>query len=230
MNCRLCAFMLPAVAILAAASIVGAHSYQDEGSGDTGTQVGTVNSTCPFSGKPVGSDSPTVSQDGNTIGFCCNGCLRRWRAMDEPQRQTILASFIPAVPAETPLPADALSLARAYLEGMEAGRLDALDELFLPDGGSSILENASDEGSWEHYRDHHLKPEMESTNDFSFTVTDEKEQRFGSTSLVRQVGTFTIQVGDEQRAYRAAVSYLVVEDAGSLKIAHLHWSSRPKRK
>ena len=149
--------------------------------------------------------------------------------MDEPQRQTILASFVPEVSAEMPLPTDPLSLARAYLEGMEAGRFDALNKLFLANGRSSVLENASDEGSWEHYRDHHLKPEMESTSDFSFTLTDEKEQRFGSTSLVRQVGTFTIQVGEEQRVYRAAVSYFVVEDAGALKSAHLHWSSRPKK-
>lgn len=123
----------------------------------------------------------------------------------------------------------ALSIARAYLAGMEAGQLDAIDPLFLADGRSSILENASDEGSWEHYRDHHLKPEMKTSSEFRFTVTSETEQRFGPTTLVRQVGTFTIQVGEQQRLYRAAISYLVVEDAGRLKIAHLHWSSRPKR-
>lgn len=123
----------------------------------------------------------------------------------------------------------ALSIARAYLAGMEAGQLDALDPLFLADGRSSILENASDEGSWEHYRDHHLKPEMKTSSEFRFTVTSETEQRFGPTTLVRQVGTFTIQVGEQQRLYRAAISYLVVEDAGRLKIAHLHWSSRAKR-
>ena len=38
-------------------------------------------------------------------------------------------------------PADGLSLARAYMKGMETGRLDELDALFLPDGKSNILEN-----------------------------------------------------------------------------------------
>ena len=125
---------------------------------------------------------------------------------------------------------DGLSIARAYLTGMEYGQLDALDRLFLPEGRSSILENASDEGSWEHYRDHHLKPEMQSATDFKFAVSDEKLERFGATVLVRQVGTFTVRIGEELRAYRAAVSYVMIEDAGMLRIAHLHWSSRPQRR
>ncbi len=126
----------------------------------------------------------------------------------------------------SPRPAEGLSIARAYLSGLNTGHLAALDRLFLPEGRSSILENASDEGSWEHYRDHHLKPEMENALNFKFTVTDEKSERFESTLLVRQVGKFTVQVGEEARAYRAAISYVIIEDAGELRIAHLHWSSR----
>ncbi len=124
---------------------------------------------------------------------------------------------------------DGISVTRAYLGGMEQGRLDSLDLLFLSEGRSSILENASDEGSWEHYRDHHLRPEMARASDFKFTVTNEKAELFDSTILVRQVGRFTVQVGEEVRAYRVAVSYVIVEDAGELKIAHLHWSSRPQK-
>ena len=126
--------------------------------------------------------------------------------------------------------ADGLSLARAYMKGMENGQLDELNKLFLPDGKSNILENASNEGSWEHYRDHHLKPEMEATSNFKVKVTDETETRFGSTILVRQVGTFSMEVKGELRKYRMAVTYLIVDHAGQPKIAHIHWSSRPERK
>ena len=126
--------------------------------------------------------------------------------------------------------ADSLSIARAYMKGMETGRLDELDKLFLPDGQSNILENASNEGSWEHYRDHHLKPEMEAASNFRVTVTDETETRFDSTILVRQVGTFSMEVKGELRKYRMAVTYLIVDHAGKPKIAHIHWSSRPERK
>ncbi len=130
----------------------------------------------------------------------------------------------------SPPAAEGLSIARAYLGGMNAGEIAALDRLFLPDGRSSILENASDEGSWEHYRDHHLKPEMEAARNFRFTAVKESEEHFGDVILVRQTGSFTVEVEGEMRKYRAAVSYLIVEDAGGLRIAHLHWSSRPDRR
>ena len=69
------------------------------------------------------------------------------------------------------------------------------------------------------------------TVNFRFTVDKETEERFGSTFLVRQVETFSFQDGDSERAYRVAISYLIVQDADErLRIAHLHWSSRPKRK
>lgn len=126
--------------------------------------------------------------------------------------------------------ADGLSLAHAYMKGMETGRLEDLDELFLPDEKSNILENASNEGSWEHYRDHHLKPEMEATSNFRVKVTDETVTRFDSTILVRQVGTFSMEVKEELRKYRMAVTYVIVNHDGKPKIAHIHWSSRQERK
>ncbi len=122
---------------------------------------------------------------------------------------------------------DGLAIARAYIAGMEAGDLDELNALFRSDGRSSILENASDEGSWENYRDHHLKPEMESAKNFMFTVVKESEERFGEAILVRQTGSFTVEVEGEMRKYRAAVSYLIVTEDNQPRIAHLHWSSRP---
>ena len=134
----------------------------------------------------------------------------------------------PAVSTNPSSPA--IALTREYIRGMEAGKLDALNALFLPNGRSWVLENASDEGSWEHYRDHHLAPELKEAPDFKFTIEKEAEDRFGPTSIVRQVGRFVVKVGEESKPYRAAVTYVVVEDGGSLKIVHLHWSSRPDRK
>lgn len=127
-------------------------------------------------------------------------------------------------------PGSATSLARDYIRGMEAGKLEALNALFLPNDRSRVMENASDEGSWEHYRDHHLAPEMKESADFKFTIEKEAEDRFGSTAVVRQIGRFNVKVGEETKAYRAAVSYVVVDEAGAPRIAHLHWSSRPDRK
>ncbi len=124
---------------------------------------------------------------------------------------------------------DGLGVAKAYIAGMEAGDLEALTELFIGDDRSSILENASDEGSWEHYRDHHLKPEMDAVKNFRFEIAKETEESFGGTVLVQQTGTFTVEVQDEVRSYRVAVSYVIVMENEQARIAHLHWSSRPKK-
>ena len=125
---------------------------------------------------------------------------------------------------------EGLKIARAYLKGLEQSKLGDLDRLFLAGERSSILENASDEGSWEHYRDHHLGPEMKEISGFKFTVSKEREDRFGSTLVVRQIGRFSMKVGKEDRSYKMAVTYVMVEDSGALKIAHMHWSSRADRK
>ncbi len=122
-----------------------------------------------------------------------------------------------------------LDLAREYLAGLEAGTLEALDRLFLPDQRSTVLENTSDEGSWEHYREHHLAPELQSASGFAFTVEKESSQRFGSTSVVRQIGRFTLGSGESSKNYRAAVTYVVVEEKERRLIAHLHWSSRAEK-
>lgn len=130
----------------------------------------------------------------------------------------------------------AASVARAYIAACEKGDLDALNALFLSDGKATVLENASDEGTWENYRDHHLAPELKEMPGFKFTVEKETEQKLGmaadAASIVRQVGSFTVpdpQQPAAKRAYRAAVTYVIVTDAGKPKIAHLHWSSRAQR-
>ena len=120
-----------------------------------------------------------------------------------------------------------LDMARAYIEVMETGDLASADKLFLDGDRSVILENASNEGSWENYRDHHLAPEIEHADGFRFTLKEESESRFGSTIIVHQVGSFSVKLGDETREFRVAVSYVIVRDRGENRIAHLHWTSRP---
>lgn len=138
--------------------------------------------------------------------------------------------------ASSPVPRDvteAQQLARTYIKGLEDGKLASLDGLFLPDERSTVTENASDEGSWEHYRDHHLTPELKESPGFKFTVEKEKAEKLAGAILVRHFGTFTIappKPDEAVKTYRAAVSYVVVVEDGRPRIAHLHWSSRAERK
>ncbi len=138
-------------------------------------------------------------------------------------------SHTAAADSQQPAPSGK-AIARAYIAGMEAADLDGLNALFIGDDKSSILENASDEGSWEHYRDHHLKPEMDVVKGFKFDIVKEAEESHGPVTLVQQTGTFSVEVRGEKLEYRVAVSYVIVLEDKQPRIAHLHWSSRPQKK
>lgn len=128
---------------------------------------------------------------------------------------------------------EAQQLVRIYIKGLEDGKLATLDDLFLPNERSAVTENASDEGSWEHYRDHHLAPELKESPGFKFAVEKEKAEKLAGAVLVRQFGTFTIappKPDEPAKTYRAAISYVVVMEDKRPRIAHLHWSSRVERK
>jgi len=123
----------------------------------------------------------------------------------------------------------ALDIARAYLAGISGGNeLDKLDGLFVPGDRSSVYENGSDEGDWLHYKEHHLAPEQEHVENFRFTTNKEGVERLGEGFLVRHVGGFTLDLEDETRSYRAAVSFVLVPVEDDLRILHLHWSSRQR--
>ncbi|MBK7406163.1 MAG: glutathione S-transferase [Phycisphaerales bacterium] len=50
------------------------------------------NTTCPISGEPVSADIKTVSFQGKTVGFCCNGCAAKFNALTDEQKAAKLAS------------------------------------------------------------------------------------------------------------------------------------------
>jgi len=143
----------------------------------------------------------------------------------DPKPPTKDAQPEPAALASNP----AVKVARAYLAACADADAVALDALFLDNGRASVSENASDEGTWETYRDHHLMPELKEMPGFEMTVATEDVQTFGVASIVRQIGSFTVpdpNHPDAPRKYKAAVTYVVVNDGGAPRIAHLHWSSR----
>ena len=137
----------------------------------------------------------------------------------------------PAAPAIDSHPA--IKVARAYLSACAKVDADALNALFLDKGRATISENAGDEGSWDTYRDHHLLPELKEMPGFVMTVSREDVQTFGTTSVVRQTGSFAVPAPNHKdlpKKYLAAVTYVVVDEGDTPKIAHLHWSSRAEKK
>ncbi|MGD9691362.1 MAG: hypothetical protein AB7V20_00805 [Phycisphaerales bacterium] len=123
----------------------------------------------------------------------------------------------------------ALKVAHGYLAACASADAAVLNSLFLDKGRATVTENAGDEGTWETYRDHHLLPELKEMPGFVMSVTKEDVNTFGVASVVRQIGSFTVpdpNHPDAPRKYLAAVTYVVVDDGGTPRIAHLHWSSR----
>ncbi|MCA9279935.1 MAG: hypothetical protein H6815_05750 [Phycisphaeraceae bacterium] len=51
----------------------------------------TINSTCPFSGGAVKAGVQTVSFHGNEVGFCCEGCVSKFKAMSETDKASLMA-------------------------------------------------------------------------------------------------------------------------------------------
>ena len=213
-----------------------------------------VNKTCPIAEGEVDAASAARPFKGVTIGFCCPGCVGKWDKKSDQDKMVLLAKHAPeAITAiltageaskqsakQAPAPAgDALAAspavkaARAYLAACATSDPVALNALFLDKGRATVSENASDEGTWETYRDHHLLPELKEMPGFVMTVTKEDVQTFGTTSIVRQIGSFTVpdpKHPEAPKKYRAAATYVVVDEGGTQKIAHLHWSSRAEKK
>lgn len=141
----------------------------------------------------------------------------------------VCAGAFPVQTEEAPDEAAALVVSRAYLEGISGGDLDDLDALFVSGEASSIYENSSDEGTWLHYKEHHLAPEQASVENFKFTTAEEKAERLGTGFLVRHTGGFSLDAGGETLNYNAAVSFALAPTEKGLRILHVHWSSRKKR-
>lgn len=208
---------------------------------------GPVNDKCPIMvDEELDDDSPTTTYKGHLIGFCCPGCEKKWAAKPEADKMAFLIKYVPnAAKSDVPrsgtitandanaLPRNpAVKVARAYLAACAKADADTLNGLFLDKGRATVSENAGDEGTWEIYRDHHLMPELKEMPGFMMTVTKEDVQTFGATSVVRQIGTFSVpdpQHLDLTKKYLAAVTYVVVDDGGTPRIAHLHWSSRAEK-
>ena len=48
----------------------------------TAAAPGMMNDACPMSGMPLATDSPTSYWNGNTVGFCGNGCKGKFEGRD----------------------------------------------------------------------------------------------------------------------------------------------------
>ncbi|MCC6322972.1 MAG: hypothetical protein IT438_16230 [Phycisphaerales bacterium] len=197
------------------------HQQSRESPSPAAQPAKAVNDRCPIKGEEVDSESPTRVWRGHTIGFCCPGCETKWDARTDGEKDAFLAKYVRVAPASP-----CVEVARRFQAAMTAGDVAAIDRLFLGNGKATVLENGSDEGTWERYRDEHLKPELKDLAGYQWRTATETESAIGTARLISQTGTFTIGEGKQRKAFFAAITFVVVDDGGAPKVAHMHWSSR----
>jgi hypothetical protein len=216
------AALLAAGTLLAGADQPGHQDHQAPNTTQSSPQPAkAVNDRCPIQGEEIDSETPMRVWRGHAIGFCCPGCDTKWDAKPDAEKDAFLAKYVKVAPASS-----AVELARRFQAARAGGDSVALDGMFLTGGKATVLHNGSDAGTWERYRDEHLKPELRTLGVAGWRTVTETETPFGAATLVGQTVTLIVSEGPREREFSAAVTLLVVDDARTPKIAHMHWSSR----
>jgi hypothetical protein len=121
------------------------------------------------------------------------------------------------------------AVAEVYFDATTTSDLDAASQLFARQ--SSVYETGGVEGSWEHYREHHLAPEIDAIKSFKLSKKEPEIMRSddGSLAFVAWPIEYTIVLEDERVINsKGTVTFLLVREDGQYKIRQLHWSSRRK--
>ncbi len=69
----------------------GSTSESTTDPGMSQTAIQPVNANCPIMGGKVTSEGGTAIWNGQTIGFCCDGCSEKWAALTDEEKANALA-------------------------------------------------------------------------------------------------------------------------------------------
>ncbi len=147
-------------------------------------------------------------------------------ATDQPR----IVSELRQVPSEKlPTAVSAAEVVQQYLDGTSSGDLDAVAELMIV--RSAMFESGSNEGTWEHYRAHHLGPEIKAIKTFAITPGEKTTSMSadGTLAVVTLAMEYDIELLSERKIESRAVATFALQLVnGEYKIEHVHWSSRPR--
>lgn len=115
-----------------------------------------------------------------------------------------------------------------YREALTARNADAMTALFAEQ--SYVYENGKDEGSFTHYMQHHLGPELDAITSFTFDEPTVAVTRMGHMAYGRETYTYRIELADGRVIDREGVATSVLaHNADGWKIVQYHSSSRAPR-
>ena len=112
-------------------------------------------------------------------------------------------------PSRTPL-----EVATEYLDAMESGDLDGAEALFA--SHSSVFESGGVEGTWQHYREHHIGPELVEIETFTIKRDEPETQssQDGSMAFVAWPIEYRIRLHDERTIEsRGTVTFVMALEA-----------------
>jgi len=114
-----------------------------------------------------------------------------------------------------------------YFDAMENSNLDKAGLLFV--SNSSIFETGGEEGNWDHYRDHHIGPEIDQILEFKISRGQPEEQISADNSMAFvawPIGYGINLKGGRKIKSKGTVTFVLIRENGTYRIQHLHWSSR----
>jgi len=111
---------------------------------------------------------------------------------------------------------------------MQAGDLAPLDDIYAPGRGVHIIEGAGVNHGWEEYRDHHLAPELEAFENFSYRYFAIEPQVRGDIAFSAFRYELTADLESGQIEIEGRGTAILERMDGQWRIVHTHTSGRPK--
>jgi len=121
------------------------------------------------------------------------------------------------------------SVIESIAANAESGNLDALDEVYADGTGVHIIEGAGVNHGWADYRDHHLKPELESFESFSYRYYSIEPVVRGDVSWASFRYDLAVDTEGGHTEIEGRGTAVLERMDGKWRVVHLHTSGRPKR-
>ncbi len=121
------------------------------------------------------------------------------------------------------------SVVESIAANAQSGDLGALDEVYAEGSGVHIIEGAGVNHGWADYRDHHLKPELESFENFTYRYYSVEPVVRGDVSWASFRYDLAVDTEAGHREIEGRGTAVLERMDGQWRVVHLHTSGRPKR-
>lgn len=123
--------------------------------------------------------------------------------------------------------ADVVATLEAVFAATQAGDLEALDHLYAGDD-LTIVEGAGMDRGWASYRDHHLKPELEQFESFSYAPRNIEGHVTGDVAWALFEYDLKIEMGEREIDRVGRGTAILERHDGRWVVRHLQTATRPR--